>query len=98
MSAPDSSAVGKIIGSIGLVLSYGIALWRIFRRSHGDRFIEFGIATMFVFDCAGGLAQDSEHSRVGQYGFIFPALFIVCGLDLVPLATGISRFSPSQGS
>jgi len=35
-------------------------------------------------DCDGGLAQDSEHSRVGQYGFTFPALFIVCGIDLVP--------------
>jgi Ca2+/Na+ antiporter len=77
MSAPDPSAVGKIIGSIGLVLSYGIALWRIFRRSHGDRFIEFGIATMFVWIVMVALHRIPSTPEWVNTALLFP-LYLLC--------------------
>ncbi len=47
--AVDPDIVGSITGSTGLVLAYGISLWRIFKSNPGDRFIECGSITVMVF-------------------------------------------------
>jgi len=49
MIAVDPDIVGGIAGSTGLVLAYGISLWRIFKSNPGDRFIECGSITVMVF-------------------------------------------------
>jgi hypothetical protein len=38
-----------IMGSVGVVLAYGLSLWRIFSRSRGDRFMEFACITVMLF-------------------------------------------------
>jgi len=77
MGELDATPVGKIIGSIGLVLSYGIALWRIFRRSHGDRFIEFGVATMFVWIVMLALHRIPNIPEWVNTALLFP-LYLLC--------------------
>jgi CDP-diglyceride synthetase len=49
MIAVDADIVRKIIGSVGLILIYGLSLWRIFKSNRGDKFIEFSSMTVMVF-------------------------------------------------
>ena len=49
MIAVETNIVRRIIGSAGLILAYGISLWRIIKSSPGDRFIECGSITVMVF-------------------------------------------------
>jgi uncharacterized membrane protein len=69
------------VRSVGLVLSFGILLWRIARRSHGDRFIEFGSATIFVWIvmvALYGISNIPEWTKI--------ALFVlVCLLCLISI-------------
>jgi hypothetical protein len=44
----DEHYVRGIFGSIGLVLSYGFSLWRIFERNRRDRFVEFALITTML--------------------------------------------------
>jgi hypothetical protein len=48
MPAIDAQPIRVILGSIGIVLSYGFSLYRIFQRNRGDRFIEFGLITTML--------------------------------------------------
>jgi hypothetical protein len=49
MTPLAASIVNGIMGSVGLILAYGLALWRIFRRSRGDKFMEFACITTMLF-------------------------------------------------
>jgi hypothetical protein len=49
MNAADSTIARAIVGGLGLILVYGIALWRIFKANRGDKFIECGSITVMVF-------------------------------------------------
>ena len=49
MSPSTEDIVSGIVGSIGLILAYGLSLWRIFRRSRGDKFMEFACITVMLF-------------------------------------------------
>lgn len=46
--AVDPNIVRRIIGSASLILVYGISLWRIFKSSPGDKFIECSSVTVMV--------------------------------------------------
>ncbi len=49
MIALDANIVRGIMGSVGLMLVYGLSLWRIFKSNPGDKFIECGsIAVMLL--------------------------------------------------
>lgn len=49
MTTLPSEIVIGIMGSVGVVLAYGVSLWRIFRRSRGDKFMEFACITVMLF-------------------------------------------------
>jgi hypothetical protein len=49
MKPLTSSIVVGILGSVGVVLAYGLSLWRMFSRSRGDRFVEFACITVMLF-------------------------------------------------
>ena len=44
----NSNAVPTILGAAGVVITYGIGLWRIFNRFRGGRFIECASATTLL--------------------------------------------------
>jgi hypothetical protein len=44
-----SNIVVGIMGSVGVVLAYGLSLWRIFSRSRRDKFMEFACITVMLF-------------------------------------------------
>lgn len=47
--AVDPNIVRRIIGSAGLILVYGLSLWRIIKSNPGDKFIECSSITVMVF-------------------------------------------------
>jgi hypothetical protein len=49
MTPLASNIVVGILASIGVVLAYGLSLWRIFSRSRGDKFMEFACITVMLF-------------------------------------------------
>lgn len=48
MIAVDEKIAGAVVGSAGLVLAYGLSLWRIFKSNPGD-FIQSASVTVWVF-------------------------------------------------
>src|SRR5258708_37669353 len=49
MMAVDPNIVRRIIGSVGLILAYGLSTWRIIKSNPGDKFIECSSITVVVF-------------------------------------------------
>jgi hypothetical protein len=49
MIAVDEKIAGAVVGSAGLVLAYGLSLWRIFKSNRGDNFIQSASVTVWVF-------------------------------------------------
>src|ERR1700730_16507145 len=49
MITVDPNIPRRIVGSAGLILAYGISLWRIFKSSPGDKFMEFACITVMLF-------------------------------------------------
>jgi hypothetical protein len=48
MIAVDASIARAIVGSAGVVLAYGLSLWRIFKSNPGDKFIRSATVTVMV--------------------------------------------------
>ena len=48
MIAVDANIAGGVVGSAGLVLAYGLSLWRIFKSNPGDKFIQSASVTVMV--------------------------------------------------
>jgi hypothetical protein len=49
MLAVNANISGAVVGSAGLVLAYGLSLWRIFKSNPGDKFIQSASVTVWVF-------------------------------------------------
>ena len=48
MIAVDANIARAIEGSAGVVLAYGLSLWRIFKSNPGDKFIQSATVTVMV--------------------------------------------------
>jgi len=48
MIAVDENIAGGVVGSAGLVLTYGVSFWRIFKSNPGDKFIQSASVTVMV--------------------------------------------------
>ena len=48
MTPLASNIVIGIVGGVGVVLAYGLSLWRIFSRNRGDKFMEFACITVML--------------------------------------------------
>jgi hypothetical protein len=48
MIAFDANIARAIVGSAGVVLAYGLSLWRIFKSNPGDKFIQSATVTVMV--------------------------------------------------
>jgi hypothetical protein len=48
LDAIDANIDGGVVGSAGLVLAYGLSLWRIFKSNPGDKFIQSASVTVMV--------------------------------------------------
>jgi hypothetical protein len=48
MVAFDTNVVRRIIGSTGLILAYGLSLWRIFKSNPGEKFIQCATITVMI--------------------------------------------------
>jgi hypothetical protein len=49
MAALISEIVRGVGGGVSLVLIYGLYAWRLFKNNPGDKFVESGSVTLFVF-------------------------------------------------
>ena len=49
MAALNPEIVRGVGGGVSLVLIYGLYAWRLFKNNPGDKFVENGSVTLFVF-------------------------------------------------
>jgi len=89
----DEHYVRGIAGSIGLVLSYGVSLWRIFERNRRDRFVEFALITTMLLIIMFAIGR-----LPNVPAWVIPALLpllasILLLIRLLPVSAGLSGFS-----
>ena len=80
MIAVDTNIVRGVLGSIGLVLFYGFAFWRIFKRNPGNKVIECGSITLMVFVVT--LALFKAKFPVWVVAWLFLLVFLLCLLTM----------------
>jgi hypothetical protein len=80
MFAVDTNSVRGILDSIGLVLFYGFAFWRIFKGNPGNKVIECGSITLMVFVVALALFKAKFPAWV--LGWLFFLVFLLCLLTM----------------
>jgi len=49
MVAVDTNVVGMVIGAAGLLLTYGLSLWYVFKSDPDDRFIRCASITIIIW-------------------------------------------------